>query len=147
MWPVCPVNPGSGKSMWRPFQVATKNARFRLTVGAIPGGTAMACELFYAEGNHLMVVEVRTIPNFLGTPQKLFDGDQVNATLSVDGRSLYPSFDVTADGQRFVVVQQVDGGETPKITVVENWVKEFQGQKGPHKGHPPLATGAPITSL
>ena len=29
--------------------------------------------------------------------------------------SLYPSFDVTADGQRFVVV--------------ENWVKEFQDQK------------------
>ena len=89
----------------------------------------MACELFYAEGKRLMVVEVRTIPNFLGTPQKLFDGDQVNATLSVDGRSLYPSFDVTADGQRFVVVQQVDAGETPKITAVENWVKEFQGQK------------------
>jgi hypothetical protein len=40
----------------------------------------------------------------------------------------FGDYDVSADGQCFVVVQYVDQGETPTITVVKNWIKEFPGQ-------------------
>jgi hypothetical protein len=47
----------------------------------------------------------------------------------VGAENLYQDYDVSSDGQRFVVVQNLDAGETPKITVVQNWIKKFEGQK------------------
>ena len=62
----------------------------------------------------------------LGSPRVLFTREATGSGLPwPDG------FDVTADGQRFVLLQAAeieDGktGPTPGIAVVQNWLKEFE---------------------
>ncbi len=43
--------------------------------------------------------------------------------------NLAVNYDVSANGQLFVTVQQVGAGETPTITVVENWYSEFKDKQ------------------
>jgi hypothetical protein len=57
-------------------------------------------------------------------PQKLFSGEQVGSLFMDDG-DFRPHYDVSADGQRFVVVQNATV-ETSKRTVVQNWFREFE---------------------
>ena len=72
-----------------------------------------------------MVVPVTTSADFrAGLPQSLFTGEQVGALFGADGFGR--QYDVTNDGQRFVVVQTVEEQATPMITVVQNWAKEFE---------------------
>jgi Tol biopolymer transport system component len=84
--------------------------------------------LYYVEGNALMEVEVTAHPALsLGTPKKLFS-HQPSGVAKAYG---WPdSFDVTGDGQKFVLVQPVaqerGKGREPAITVVENWFAEFK---------------------
>jgi hypothetical protein len=71
-----------------------------------------------------MAVRINTKGIFdIGRERTLFSASSVGA------ENLYQDYDVSSDGQRFVVVQNVDAGETPKITVVQNWIKKFEGQK------------------
>jgi hypothetical protein len=41
----------------------------------------------------------------------------------------YDGYDVSADGERFVMFQPVleEGSENPAIVVVQNWAQEFAG--------------------
>jgi serine/threonine protein kinase/Tol biopolymer transport system component len=84
-------------------------------------------ELFYTEGTTLMAVTVSTEQGFtLGQPQVLFE----SPSFPIGGRS----YDVSADGQRFVMATSVgvgDDGEVapPSIRVVENWYEEFRGRE------------------
>jgi hypothetical protein len=55
-----------------------------------------------------------------GIPRALFSAGQVQAINPAN-----KNFDVRADGRLFVVVQQVYERETPTITVVHNWIREF----------------------
>ena len=72
-------------------------------------------ELIYlaTESRNFTSVDVRTETSFeAGPPQPLFDAKMV--------RNQY-TFDVTADGQRFLVVTLArDGGSAP-ITLIQNW--------------------------
>jgi Tol biopolymer transport system component len=78
-------------------------------------------ELFYAENANIMAVAVDIVGDSirLGRPEKLF------AWLS----SYYTGitgFDVTADGQNFIVVRPVgDSDEVNEILLVQNWLREF----------------------
>jgi eukaryotic-like serine/threonine-protein kinase len=87
-------------------------------------------EIFYVEDNTMMVARVTTDQGFqIGTPQSLFAGEQIQANLwavNVGGITGFPSYDVSADGQHFVIVQRVDEGDAPTITVVQNWSAEFK---------------------
>ncbi len=57
-------------------------------------------ELFYLNGDAMMAVEIRTSPTFAAGPaQTLFEGRYVLGTNAV------ASYDVSADGQRFLRVQ------------------------------------------
>ena len=40
-----------------------------------------------------------------------------------------PEYDVSADGQRFVVAQPVGEVSEPKIRVVQNWHEEFRDRE------------------
>ena len=76
-------------------------------------------ELFYRNGDKLMVVETITRVNFsAGNPKLLFEGRY--ATFQT-----MPDYDVTADGQRFLFVK---AGEEPQseISVVLNWTEELK---------------------
>ena len=88
-------------------------------------------EIFYVdkEKNALMVAQVRTGPTFHAElPRPLFSGEPINTVLLGPTKLNYT---VSLDGQHFVVVQPVEAGEqtTPTIIVVENWIKEFEGQQ------------------
>ncbi len=66
-------------------------------------------ELFYWEGNTLMVVETSAEGGFsAGEAQKLFTGEQVGMGADNNMTSYNPEYDVSADGTRFVVTQRVD---------------------------------------
>jgi len=73
-------------------------------------------ELFYISTDQkLMAVPVKAGTAFdAGTPQALFDIDP----LSLSGRFAYQP---TADGQRFLVLENVGGSAAPSINVVLNW--------------------------
>jgi serine/threonine-protein kinase len=82
-------------------------------------------ELFYLNGTQMMAVDVETSPTFrAGTPRRLFDGGFVT------GVGRVPVYDVTPDGQRFLMVgeQAIGAGEAApvSIVVVENWLEELK---------------------
>jgi Tol biopolymer transport system component len=91
------------------------------------GGTepfwARSGELFYRNGNQLMAVETRTQPSSpaifsAGTPRLLFEGLYVASS----------DYDVTADGQRFLMIKPVaqEGAAATQIHVVLNWFEELK---------------------
>jgi Tol biopolymer transport system component len=94
--------------------------RFTVSVegGSHPRWSGSGDELFYVEGNTLMSVAVSKEPDFsTGAPQRLFSGDEIQAELVAYGDRTY---DVAADGQRFLVVRRVIEGE-PRVTAIQNW--------------------------
>ena len=81
-------------------------------------------ELFYVEGDTLIAVSVTTSPAFsVGAAKPLFqDGS------AFEGRG--QQYDVTPDGQRFVVVKTlIEANAGRAIHVVENWYEEFRDRE------------------
>ena len=82
-------------------------------------------ELFYRSGNTLMVLPIENEPEFLpGLPEELFTWER-------RGGSFFDTYDVSADGQRFVLVGEVEGEsrQPPTIRVVQNWYEEFRDRE------------------
>ena len=100
----------SGKGRW---QVSTSG-------GVQPRWNGRGDELFYVEDDRLMVVSVDTDRGFTyGTPQPLFTAEDVGARSLGDVSNFNY---VTDDGQRFVVVQDVEGDtQQTTVTIVQNW--------------------------
>ena len=81
-------------------------------------------ELFYVEGETLIAVSVSTEPTFeAGSATRLFSDPH----LALKGR-VRPQYDVSADGQRFVMLETVGERPKPVIRVVQNWFAEFRDQ-------------------
>jgi serine/threonine protein kinase len=80
-------------------------------------------ELFYLAGRSLMAVPVQTAATFTaGTPIKLFEGPYF---VGLGGRS----YDVSLDGQRFVVIKETPEEDQPRadtIAIVLNWRDELK---------------------
>ena len=85
-------------------------------------------ELFYYNGKEMKVVQTKTSPTFsASTPEVLFEGEYVEVGA---GR---PNYDVTSDGQRFIMVQDnQQSTAATQINVVLNWFEELK-QKVPVK--------------
>jgi Tol biopolymer transport system component/predicted Ser/Thr protein kinase len=80
-------------------------------------------ELFYRSGDKMMAVETNTKANFSAdTPKVLFEGHY--ATYNT-----MPAYDVTPDGQRFLLAKTAEQGPQ-EISVVLNWTEELK-QKAP----------------
>ena len=79
-------------------------------------------ELFYLDGDAMMVVEVRTVPAFSASaPRKLYEGRYLHSPNTV------AAYDVTADGQRFLRVQPMHPDPpTHEIQVTLNWLEELK---------------------
>jgi hypothetical protein len=76
-------------------------------------------ELFFLDGSGTLHTMPVSDQGPAGKPQPLFAESVSRAHLTL-------GYSVTADGQSFLVVRDVDRGATrPKITVVENWFAEF----------------------
>ena len=80
-------------------------------------------ELFYRNGEKMMVVQTVVKPSFsAGTPKVLFEGRYASY-------QTLPDYDVTPDGQRFLFLKTGDEGRA-EISVVVNWPEELR-QKVP----------------
>jgi eukaryotic-like serine/threonine-protein kinase len=91
--------------------------------GTMPRWSSRGNELFFVADDDLMVAEVQTQPALrLGTPQKLFSGRTLNLSSMTD-------YDVSPDGRRILVVQREGSTTLPRVTVVQNWYREFAGTK------------------
>ena len=73
-----------------------------------------------------MVIPITLSPTFeADAPQVLFTGDYQ----SVSGRSAgAPNYDVSLDGQHFLMVQRVPSSVPRRIHVVRNWSQELTGE-------------------
>ena len=102
-----------------PTQVSSKG-------GGQPNWSQDGRTIFYVAGKWLMAVSVTTEPEFsiIGAPRKLFESSGLPPRATS-----FQNYDVSADGQRFVVIEPVETNETdPMVRVVENWSAEFKDQ-------------------
>ncbi len=81
-------------------------------------------EIFYVEGDTMIAVSVSTRPGFsVGKPARLFQNPTLPWTLT----GFAVRYDVSPDGERFVLREPVGSGDSPPaIRVVENWFEEFR---------------------
>ena len=80
-------------------------------------------ELFYSYGDKMMAVDIGTRPSFtVGKPGMLSEGRYV----APPGTT--PNYDVSPDGQRFLMVKPNEAGEAEaaQINVVLNWFEELK---------------------
>ncbi len=90
--------------------------------GMEPQWSSSGREIFYRNGDKMMTVEVQTGAAFnMGKPRVLFEGRFL--------RPLgfpYPSYDVTPDGQQFLMTKEGEKHSAPsQISVVLNWFDEL----------------------
>lgn len=82
-------------------------------------------ELFYRNGNRMMSVAVSATPDLtLSAPQLLFEKRYALGTVT------FPNYDVSPDGQRFVMVRDESG--SGHLNVVLNWQDELKQRVPTH---------------
>ena len=104
-------------------------------------------ELFYRNGEQLWVVDVETEPGFeVGSPRVLFEAPYDSQFVAGNA-----NYDVSEDGQGFLMVQGGTAAEAPGYVVVQNWFEELQrrfrrvDRPGLGPGPPPpLGPGGPF---
>ena len=70
-------------------------------------------------GTQMMAVDIETEPAFrAGAPRLLFEGG-----LRPQGTGSIAPYDVTADGQRFVMLQNITAA---RVNIVLNWFEELR---------------------
>ena len=84
-------------------------------------------ELFYRDGDRLMTVKVESSPDFrAGTPTMLFERAYFAPPRGLAGRA----YDVSADGQRFLMLKDVISADPAssqaRIVLVQNWFEELK---------------------
>jgi serine/threonine protein kinase/Tol biopolymer transport system component len=87
--------------------------------GTSPLWNHTGTELFYRNGNKMMAVSVATTPDVtLATPRVIFEGPySYGSTIALT------NYDVSADGQRFLMVKNEAGGA--HLNVALNWFSEL----------------------
>ena len=95
------------------YRISTKG-------GTEPVWSRRGGELFFRNGTQVMAVDVTTKPRFAtGPPRALFS----QSAALVSGRVNY---DVSPDGQRFVLVGLGDSEQPAQINIVLNWFDELK---------------------
>ena len=92
--------------------------------GAEPVWASNSREIFYRQGDRMMVATVDSAPTLtIGKPRMLFE-----AAFERDRGSgnANPNYDVTHDGQRFVMIQVP--GSSSHLIVVVNWFEELKAR-------------------
>jgi len=88
--------------------------------GVWPRWKGDGTELYFAIGNDIFAVAVSYDPLQLGRPQKLFTRPEHDDR---QPRGWPATFDVTADGQRFLVTELSDDDTMePRIAIIPNWL-------------------------
>jgi len=81
-------------------------------------------ELFYRSGTKMMAVETTTQPSFsAGKSRLLYEGQYLTSVFP----QLGTAYDVSPDGQRFLMVKELEQATSPtQINVVLNWFEELK---------------------
>jgi len=87
--------------------------------GGDPRWTKAGRELVYRSGRRMMAVTVDPASGQLGTPTELFHGDY-------EGGSSLSNYDVTPDGERFLMLRRAVGADPRQVIIVTNWFKELR---------------------
>jgi Tol biopolymer transport system component len=100
----------------RAYPAADRRTLVSVGGGHDPVWSADGRELFYRQGDGLYAVPVTLSPTFsVGSPRLLFTGPYL------DG------YDVSRDGQRFLVVRVSDEERAPRrLHLVQNWLEEVK---------------------
>ena len=105
----------------RPFPEGTGKWQVSRNGGNHPRWAKDGGELFYVSGDKLISVPVTLDPNFSArSPATLFQDRFLSSGIFA------PPYDVSADGQSFLVRELIEGAQEPVIRVVQNWYEEFR---------------------
>ena len=89
-------------------------------------------ELYYRSQNKMMAVSVTTFPKFQASaPHELWAGDYSDgsgASCGMPGVSS-SNYDVTSDGQHFLMVRDDDRAGATRVVVVLNWAEELKAKE------------------
>jgi len=99
--------------------------------GSDPLWSRKSGELFYRSGDKIMACKVTTAERFSATrPQLLWQGHYSHGRSTSCGRPgpTSSNYDVTADGRRFVMIEDKDQDIAPltRLNVVLNWTEELK---------------------
>jgi len=117
---------GQNEVYVRPYPGQVPETTISTGGGQEPVWARDGSELFYRNGQHMLVVQVETQPTFsVERPQVLFEDPYFFDTSLTRGM---PSYDIHPDGERFVMVQtrSADNPETTQLNVVLNWFEELK---------------------
>jgi len=118
---------GQGEVYVQPFPEGGRKVTVSSNGGTRVRWSRDGKELFYVEGETLVAVSVSSGSSFpVGPATRLFE----HPGLRPGGN--YAPYDVSADGQRFILAEPVGaGGEAPEpsIRVVQNWYEEFRDRQ------------------
>jgi hypothetical protein len=91
--------------------------------GQAPRWNAKGDRLYFVQAEDVMEVEVSgAAAPTLSTPRRLF----TRPALGTGPFGWYPTFEVTGDGSRFVIIRGAgQKGLAQGIAVVQNWIAEF----------------------
>jgi Tol biopolymer transport system component len=89
--------------------------------GAEPRWSRDGRQLFYRQGNRMMVVDMQTKSTFkVRAPRLLFEGPYARS-------NFWTNYDVAANGQRFVMLKEEDEARANQmLRVVLNWTDELK---------------------
>ncbi len=109
----------------QPFSVTGPRGKQQVSVGggAEPVWAPDGRELFYRNGDEMMAVDIKLQPEFsAGTPRLLFEG----RFLGTGAVHLRRNYDVSLDGQRFLMIQREQDLVPTEIIVILNWFEELK---------------------
>jgi serine/threonine protein kinase/Tol biopolymer transport system component len=90
--------------------------------GSEPWWTKGGRELAFRRGDSVMVVSVDPVTGAVGRPTALFGGPYA----SNEDWSIPSSYDVTPDGERFLMLKLAAGDERRRANIVTNWFAELR---------------------
>jgi Tol biopolymer transport system component len=103
----------------RPYPGPDRRIPVSTEGGTHPRWSRNGKELFYRNGNKMMVVDVSATPDLrLSRPRVLFEQRYAFGTAQT-----VPNYDVSPDGERFVMVKDDSSG---RVNVVLNWLEELK---------------------
>ena len=115
----------SGRSEVYVEAAAGSGARWQISTngGEQPRWSRKGNEIFYRNGTKMMTVAVQMTPFTAGKPEELFDGN-------FDRGGAVPGYDVTPDGQRFLMTQPERPNPT-ELRVVIGWPEALKKTGSP----------------
>jgi Tol biopolymer transport system component len=112
---------GRSEIYMRPYPGPGEEWTISTDGGTEPLWARKAGLLFYRHGNAMMVVDIATAPAVsVGKPRQLFEKPYSRSV------GFWPNYDVTADGQRLLMVQSRTLEASTRINIVLNWFDELK---------------------